>query len=177
MQGATALDNGLKGLVPTPTAGQQNFVLNGSGVWVDPTILIDARINAHAADWFDDDWDTTNSVASKTIREIAAEEVASIVDNAPDAFDTLKEVAEWIASNPTTGNITNLSNRVDGLDSRVSTLESTVFGTPADPENNIPATPSLLDRINTNATNITNLQTDVTNIQAAISWQILTETE
>ena len=183
MQGATALDNGLSGLVPAPSAGQQDYVLNGSGNWVNPTIVIDSRIHSKAADWFDDDWDNLTNTPAKTIREIAAEEVAGVVDGAPAAFDTLKEIATWIASNPTTGNITGLDNRITSLEGdfsdleeRVSDLEDIVNGTPADIENDIPATPSLLDRINANTTNITNLRTDVTTIQETIKWSTLTET-
>ena len=34
----------------------------------------------------------------KTVRTISAEEVAKVVANAPEAFDTLKEIADWIGS-------------------------------------------------------------------------------
>ena len=34
----------------------------------------------------------------KTVRTISAEEVAKIVANAPEAYDTLKEIADWIGS-------------------------------------------------------------------------------
>ena len=37
----------------------------------------------------------------KTIREIAAEETAKVVDSAPEAFDTLKEIAVWIENDET----------------------------------------------------------------------------
>ena len=36
--------------------------------------------------------------ASKSVRTIASELVAAVVDEAPKAFDTLKEIAEWIGS-------------------------------------------------------------------------------
>lgn len=39
--------------------------------------------------------------ANKTVREIAAEEVAKIVDGADASFDTLKEVADWISTHGT----------------------------------------------------------------------------
>ena len=35
---------------------------------------------------------------TKSVRAISAEEVAKIVANAPEAFDTLKEIADWIGS-------------------------------------------------------------------------------
>lgn len=39
--------------------------------------------------------------SGKTIRAIAGEEVAKVVDSAPEAFDTLKEIAVWIANDET----------------------------------------------------------------------------
>ena len=36
-----------------------------------------------------------------SVRQIAANEVAKIVDSAPTTFDTLKEIADWIASDET----------------------------------------------------------------------------
>lgn len=37
----------------------------------------------------------------KSVRTIAAEEVALIVDGASESYDTLKEIADWIAAHPT----------------------------------------------------------------------------
>lgn len=38
---------------------------------------------------------------TKSVRTIANEEVAKVVDSAPEAFDTLKEIADWIADDET----------------------------------------------------------------------------
>lgn len=38
---------------------------------------------------------------AKSVRAISAEEVAKIVANAPEAYDTLKELADWLASHET----------------------------------------------------------------------------
>lgn len=74
-----------------------------------------------------------------SIANIAAAEVAKIVADAPEDFDTLKEIADWITSNP---------DSVPALNSRVTNLEELV-GTPAsiDPETQIeiPATGILKD--------------------------------
>ena len=43
----------------------------------------------------------TDGRANKTVREIAAEEVAKIVDDADASFDTLKEVSDWISTHGT----------------------------------------------------------------------------
>lgn len=39
--------------------------------------------------------------ANKSVREIAAEKVAEIVAGADESYDTLKEIADWIAAHPT----------------------------------------------------------------------------
>lgn len=44
MQGATASLNGLKGLVPTPIAGDQNKFLRGDGSWATPQMAIDSNV-------------------------------------------------------------------------------------------------------------------------------------
>lgn len=41
------------------------------------------------------------SDADKTVREVASDEVAKIVADAPEAYDTLKEVANWIQDDTT----------------------------------------------------------------------------
>ena len=41
------------------------------------------------------------SDSGKSARTIATEEVAKIVDSAPESFDTLKEIADWIANDET----------------------------------------------------------------------------
>lgn len=57
----------------------------------------------------------------KSVRTISAEEVAKVVANAPESYDTLKEIADWIA-NDTTGS-TQMANDI-------ATLKTTV-GKPA----------------------------------------------
>lgn len=50
----------------------------------------------------------------KSVRAISAEEVAKIVDNAPESYDTLKEIADWIRSD-TTG-AAKMATDIDRLD-------------------------------------------------------------
>ena len=65
------------------------------------------------------------------------EQIAAVVDGAPEAFDTLKEIAEWIGSDDTnTGaaeTLVNYGNRLDALESadegfgtRLTTAESDI---------------------------------------------------
>ena len=55
--------------------------------------------------------DTTGDTG-KSVRTIAQEETAKIVNNAPAAYDTLKEIADWI-SNDTSGAASIASNLLD----------------------------------------------------------------
>ena len=73
--------------------------------------------------------------------KLSLNRVANLVANAPEKFDTLKEIADWIQEHPSTATFTALSNKVTslndlvngnaeknitGLVSQVSTLNSTV---------------------------------------------------
>ena len=64
--------------------------------------------------------------ADKSVRTIASEEVAKIVDGAPKTFDTLKEIADWIASHP--DSVAEINSRLNSVEESVSTLSSTVAG-------------------------------------------------
>lgn len=64
--------------------------------------------------------------ADKSVRTIASEEVAKVVDNAPSTFDTLKEIADWIASHP--DSVAEINSRLNSVEGSVSTLSSTVEG-------------------------------------------------
>jgi chaperonin cofactor prefoldin len=70
--------------------------------------------------------------SGKTARSIAAEEVAKIVDGADEAFDTLKEIAEWIGdgSGATAAeivtNIENLKSSDTVISGAVNAVSATV---------------------------------------------------
>ena len=63
--------------------------------------------------------------SGKTARSIAAEEVAKIVDEAPDAFDTLKEIAEWIGNGSGT-TAAELVTDIEGLKSADTVISGAV---------------------------------------------------
>ena len=62
--------------------------------------------------------------ANKSVRTIAYEEVTKVVDGAPATFDTLKEIADWIASHP--NSVAEINSRLSSVEENVSTLSSTV---------------------------------------------------
>lgn len=64
----------------------------------------------------------TIELAKTEAKNVAIEEVAKIVDGADSSFDTLKEIAEWIA-NDTTGSV-QMANDITELKNNINTLNS-----------------------------------------------------
>ena len=60
---------------------------------------------------------------NKTVREIAAEEVAKIVEGADESFDTLKEISEWISTHGT--DATTMSSQINANKSAIEKLNGT----------------------------------------------------
>ena len=152
MTGATATTNGAQGLVPAPQAGDQNKYLSGAGTWQDPTATLSAVV--------------TNLVGTdvgKSIRTIAAEETAKIVDGAPAAYDTLVEIANWISNNSDAADIVALDNRVDRL-------ENTIYG-----QDGTGTTDGLIVDVSNLTTNYSSLSTLVDSIDETVRWQDMIE--
>lgn len=152
MTGATATTNGAQGLVPAPQAGDQNKYLRGDGTWQDPTATLSAVV--------------TNLVGSdvgKTIRRIAEEETAKIVNGASENYDTLVEIEQWITNNPDAANIVALDNRVDRL-------EETIYG-----QDGTGTTDGLIVEVNNLGSNYSSLSTLVNSIDETVRWQDMIE--
>lgn len=184
MTGATAEEDGIAGLVPTPLAGQQGRYLRGDGTWQNPTADVEAQIAA-----------MRGSDATGTIRSIAADEVLKVVNNAPSNFDTLKEIADWIQTHDNVINIVDASSRLEqleisvfgndddiaGLESDVSDLKDAVFGT--DLTTGLVSNVNTLmgdftivnSKVTTLTNNLTTLTTQVNDIDDRLRWQDLVE--
>lgn len=109
MKGATADKDGAAGLVPVPTRGQQNLFLRGDATWADPTAELQATVAV-----------LIGSDTDKSIREIARDELKTVVGTADEAFDTLGEIEEWIKNHEDTTDILKLANKVTNLENVVS---------------------------------------------------------
>lgn len=109
MKGATADKDGEAGLVPVPTQGQENFFLRGDATWADPTTELKATI----AVLIDDD-------TNKSIRQIARDELKTVIGTADEAFDTLGEIEDWIKNHEDATDILKLTNKVKNLENVVS---------------------------------------------------------
>ena len=123
MTGATENNDGASGTVPQPLAGDQNKFLRGDGSWatISEFTAVHAQtlntLNTKVGTLIGDDEDLS-------MRAVAAQEVAKIVANAPAAFDTLKEIADWIENQPS--DVTEINNRIGVLETKVGTLETNV---------------------------------------------------
>ena len=104
MKGATADKDGEAGLVPVPTQGQQNLFLRGDATWADPTVELKATVAALIAD-----------DADKSIREIARDELKTVIGTADEAFDTLGKTEAWIKNHEDTSDILKFTNKVTNL--------------------------------------------------------------
>ena len=84
----------------------------------------DNRITANA-----EAIDVLNGTGEGSVAKIVATEIAKVIANAPESYDTLKEIADWINDHPNTvadinTAITNLANRVSDLETDVSSLKT-----------------------------------------------------
>lgn len=188
MKGATASADGEAGLVPVPTQGQQDLFLRGDGTWADPTAELSATVTTLVGE------DT-----GKSAREIAKSEVQKIVGTAPEALDTLEEIATWIKNHESTVNLLDLNNKVTNLNDIVingvkgdggeittpslisqvgdlktdlTKLNTTVFGTKEDPSQGLVTITSNLNAslASLNQT-VTKHTSDIADIQSKLRWQ------
>lgn len=122
--GATAESDGKVGLVPVPTKSDTNNYLRGDGTWANPTESLSGDLEAVKSDL---NVLKGNESPLKSVREIANEEATSaltkVVNNAPEAFDTLGEIAAWIQSHPSTETVIKMNNQL-------TAVEKTVYGNP-----------------------------------------------
>lgn len=113
MKGATDSLNGTAGLVPAPKKGDNKLFLRGDASWANPTEAVELTLQTIIGD-----------DVGKSMRDISKEEVLKVVDNAPEAFDTLKEIADWITTNTSAEDIIKLNSRVTNLEQTVGNAEA-----------------------------------------------------
>lgn len=198
---ASAEHNGTVGLVPAPNVGQQDLYLKGDGSWANPTEAValdldDLKKSVNTLIGTDPDLSVRN-IATIVALDAASTAVANLVANAPEKFDTLKEIADWIEKHPTTESFVNLSNKVTSLDgtingtegveglvSQVNTLKNTVKTLNTD-------VPNLKEQAIVFTTDIADLKSDltavnktltsygnrITSVESRLMWQELYEYE
>ena len=176
-KGADAENDGIAGLVPAPKAGQQDLFLRGDGVWANPMTEVSntmGQIQAQLTTILGED-------TNKSMREVAQAEasaaVAQVIAQAPEQFDTLKEIADWIQNNQ--GSVD-----VAGLTSRVTSLEEIINGVEADEEAGVEAVLGLQTIVSNLEISLNALEgtvnehsDDITELKEALKWQDIIEEE
>lgn len=190
MKGATADKDGEAGLVPVPAQGQQNLFLRGDATWADPTAELQATVAV-----------LIGSDADKSIREIARDELKTVVGIADEAFDTLGEIETWIKNHESAVNLLDLNNKVTNLNNVVingitgddgaiktpslvkqvsdlnaefKTLNETVNGTEENPTSGLVYVTNNLKDTVAILTNTTNTHTtEISEIKESLRWQDL----
>lgn len=185
MIGATETTDGVAGYVPAPQAGEQDLYLRGDATWANPTEAVELSISnlsnnlsAVTSDLLSLRGNDTGNI---TIRDIALEEVAKVVANAPNSFDTLKEIADWITNHEDALDLAEMKNDI-------SDLQAVVFDTVEviDPDTGVVITPAsdglvtrvgdLEDALAITNSNVSNLQsvtsalsTDISGLQSRMT--------
>lgn len=90
---------GSTGLVPAPKAGEDSYFLKGDGTWSNLQPIISDEVNKG---------------------------ISSIVNGAPETFDTLKEISDWIGTDES--GATMMINKISGIESQVGSLNDSVSG-------------------------------------------------
>lgn len=114
MTGATVDAAGTSGLVPAPVAGEQDKFLRGDGTW--------------AAALSDEQSTALGKIDALETRVGSIEtNYNNLIKDAPEALDTLKEIADWINKDETgtqalIQRVTNIETNVTGLQSNVGDI-------------------------------------------------------
>ena len=163
MNGASETEDGTGGLVPAPLAGENDLYLRGDGLWANPTEELSITVGSLSNKLNEveqslntvigGDLDTTMRAVAK---DEAAKAMASVVDGAPEAFNTLKEIAAWIS-----GEDGEVATDAETLISDVATLKELVSA-----ENT-----GLVTRVSTLETDVGNLQTEVSGLAQVVGGE------
>lgn len=179
--GATADTDGSIGLVPQPLkAVDVNHYLRGDGTWADPTEGVDlTELKTQVTTLVGDD-------ADKSVREIATEIVATVVDGAPEAFDTLKEISTWILEHPAISDISQMQTDVaklkktvgdatSGLVKQTSDLVTKVEGLQTTVDKQILSIGDLQAQNTTILASIEDHTARITSLEERLTWQQVEE--
>lgn len=139
-EGATEEDPGRKGLVPAPTAGSQDLYLRGDATWANPTEVVEQQVGSLQDALNKEIQDRILAIKTllggyaegTTISQIAIAEIAKIVDGAPEAFDTLKEIATWIQEHDAVIDIEKIVAAVNKIEETLYTKDTGVVDQVAD---------------------------------------------
>lgn len=124
-KGASDKTDGTSGFVPAPKQGQHNLFLRGDATWANPVAEIQVNLDTLNTKLVTIIGEDINLSMRAVAKEEAETAVLKIVDNAPEQFDTLKEIATWINDNPQIGDIKLISDKVTNLNNIIFGVEDT----------------------------------------------------
>lgn len=153
MVGATSEKAGSAGLVPAPAAGDENKVLTGNGNWTELKIPNTTELKNKVDTLIGED-------NSKSVRTIAADEVAKIVAGADQSYDTLKEISDWIIGHP---------NDVTEINSEITTIKELIGYSERVEENESGEQVKIVtSKVGTLETDLANVKQDTKIIKASV---------
>ena len=153
MVGATSETAGSAGLVPAPAAGDENKVLTGDGNWTELNIPDTSALETKVSTLIGTD-------TNKSVRGIAAEEVATIVAGADQSYDTLKEISDWIKGHP---------DNVPEINSEITTIKELIGYSERVEENESGEQVKIVtSKVGTLETDLANVKQDTKIIKASV---------
>lgn len=174
MTGATASTDGASGLVPQPLAGDEGKFLKGDGTWATiPGVADISQLQSDVADLQAVTTTIIGSDSNKSMREVAAEEVAAIVADAPDDLDTLQEIAAWINDHPDSAS--DLNNRLTIVEGDVANLETTLATLEAQQIENTSDIADLESELAALKAKDVDLQSQIDVIDNRLKWQAISD--
>lgn len=203
MVGASDTTDGVAGLVPQPKAGDNKYYLRGDGEWADPTVAL-AGVVSTLQQTVEDNQKAHREDIKKllgsyqadpnaSIEYIVDKHIAEVVGTAPDTFDTLEEIAQWISKHDGAIDIAStlsrlaavenaLNNEEDGLLVQMEEVRGDLYGD-GNSLGLVAQVTTLIsdmgkaqqDILDLNDLTL-NMQGDITEIYKLLKWQDLYET-
>lgn len=192
MIGASETEDGAGGLVPAPAAGNHLMYLRGDGEWADPTEQLSGTVGQLQTTVGDLETNLGTVIGSDvglSMRDVANAAVTDLINGAPEAFDTLKEIADWITgahegsvdAADLIADVNTLKEQVQkaetGLLTRVGTLETNVATLTSDLASLYGNFDTLSLQVGTNTTNIETNKNDILAIRQLLMWNELLEVD
>ena len=149
-----------------PHAGDQNKYLRGDGTWANPTATLEVTVSGMQTQL----GTLIGNDIGSSVRAIAANEVGKIVGNAPAAFDTLVEIADWIENHPTSS---DLAARVTTIENQINTTNTGILDRLDAVEGNLHGVQTVVLNVQQS---LNNQNVRITNLENSLVWQNMVET-
>jgi archaellum component FlaC len=120
---------GVKVVKTTAADGHFNYEVTAVGLATAAALgTLDGEVDALAArvEANEEALEVLNGEGEGSVKKAAADAVASVVDGAPESFDTLKEIAAWIAAEDSADSAADLVARMTQAESDIDALEGKV---------------------------------------------------